>query len=48
MKNDEEQNLSEIAKGDEVQNLFEIAAAKKSEYEAHLNAPPFPDECRAA
>ena len=39
VKNDEEQNLSEIAKGDEVQNLSEIAAAKKSEYEAHLNAP---------
>ncbi len=30
---------AEIAKGDEVQNLSEIAAAKKSEYEAHLNAP---------
>lgn len=29
---------AEIAKGDEVQNLSEIAAAKKSEYEAHLNA----------
>ena len=26
-------------KDDEVQNLSEIAAAKKSEYEAHLNAP---------
>ena len=39
VKNDEEQNLSEIAKGDEVQNLSEIAAAKKSEYESHLNAP---------
>ena len=30
---------AEIAKGDEVQNLSEIAAAKKSEYESHLNAP---------
>ena len=30
---------AEIAKSDEVQNLSEIAAAKKSEYEAHLNAP---------
>ena len=30
---------AEIAKGDEVQNLSEIAAAKKSEYEAHLNVP---------
>ena len=27
------------SKDDEVQNLSEIAAAKKSEYEAHLNAP---------
>ena len=30
---------AEIAKSDEVQNLSEIAAAKKSEYEVHLNAP---------
>ena len=30
---------ADIANGDEVQNLSEIAAAKKSEYEAHLNAP---------
>ena len=29
----------DIANGDEVQSLSEIAAAKKSEYEAHLNAP---------
>ena len=29
---------AEIAKGDEVQNLSEIAAAKRSEYESHLNA----------
>ena len=30
---------ADIVNGDEVQNLSEIAAAKKSEYEAHLNAP---------
>ena len=42
-ENKKESSVSEetadIVNGDEVQNLSEIAAAKKSEYEAHLNAP---------